>query len=80
MAATQIVTRIIKPTRATGRLVKGALKGHVDGNKVEFSSRSRIEGTSLEYTYKGTFDGKQMSGQVDLGEYGTASFTATRKA
>lgn len=64
----------------TGRLVKGALKGHVDGNKVEFSSGGRIEGTSLQYTYKGTFDGRQMSGTVDLGEYGTASFTATRKA
>src|SRR5439155_17408932 len=64
----------------TGRLVKGALKGHVDGNKIEFSSGGKIEGTSLHYTYKGTFDRKQMSGNVDLGEYGTASFTATRKA
>ncbi len=63
-----------------GRLVKGALKGHVDGNKVEFSSAGKFEGTSLQYTYKGTFDGKQMSGVVDLGEYGTATFTATRKA
>ncbi len=64
----------------TGRLVKGAIKGHVDGNKVEFSSGGKVEGTSLHYTYKGTFDGTQMSGTVDLGEYGTARFTATRKA
>lgn len=64
----------------TGRLVKGPLKGHVDGDKVEFHSRGRIEGTSLEYTYKGTVEGKRMSGSVDLGEYGMASFTATRKA
>ena len=64
----------------TGRLVKGPLKGHVDGNKVEFSSGGKIEGTSLHYTYTGTFDGKRMSGTVDLGEYGKAAFSATRKA
>ena len=64
----------------TGRLVKGALKGHIDGNKVEFSSSGKLEGTSLQYTYKGIFDGKRISGAVDLGEYGTARFTATRKA
>jgi hypothetical protein len=64
----------------TGRLIKGPLKGHVDGNKVEFSSTSRIEGTSLHYTYQGTFDGKQMSGTLDMGEYGKASFSATKKA
>jgi L-seryl-tRNA(Ser) seleniumtransferase len=64
----------------TGRLVKGPLKGHIDGNKVEFTGGGRIEGASLQYTYKGTFDGKQMSGTVDLGEYGTARFSATRKA
>jgi len=64
----------------SGRLVKGPLKGHIDGNKVEFSGGGRIEGASLHYTYKGTFDDKQMSGAVELGEYGTARFSATRKA
>jgi L-seryl-tRNA(Ser) seleniumtransferase len=64
----------------TGRVVKGPLKGHLDGNKVEFSSRGRIEGAMLQYAYKGTFNGNQMSGSVDLGEYGTARFSATRKA
>ncbi len=63
-----------------GRLVKGPIKGHIDGNKIQFSSGGRIEGTSLHYKYKGTFEGDQMSGTVDLGEYGAARFTATRKA
>jgi L-seryl-tRNA(Ser) seleniumtransferase len=63
-----------------GRTVKGPVRGHVDGNKVVFSSGGRIEGASLRYTYKGTFDGKQMTGTVDLGEYGTARFSATRRA
>lgn len=64
----------------TGRLVKGRLHGHIDGNKVQFSTSGRIEGTTLHYTYTGTFDGSTMSGSVDLGEYGKASFTATRRA
>jgi hypothetical protein len=63
----------------TGRQVKGPLKGHIDGDKIVFSSGGRIEGASLRYAYTGTFDGKQMSGTVDLGEYGTARFTATRR-
>jgi L-seryl-tRNA(Ser) seleniumtransferase len=63
-----------------GRLVKGPLKGHIDGNKVEFTGGGRIEGASLRYTYKGTFQGNQISGTVELGEYGTARFSASRKA
>ncbi len=63
----------------SGRVVKGALKGHIDGNKVEFRCGGRIEGASLGYVYRGSFDGGKMSGVVDLGEYGTAKFTATRK-
>jgi hypothetical protein len=63
-----------------GRRVQGPLKGHIDGAKVVFSGGGRIEGASLRYTYKGTFDGKQISGTVDLGEYGTARFSATRRA
>jgi seryl-tRNA(Sec) selenium transferase len=64
----------------TGRLVKGPLKGHIDGSKVHFTSGGRIEGTSLHYTYTGTFDGTRIAGDVDLGEYGKATFSAIRKA
>ena len=41
---------------------------------------ARYEGTSLSYTYKGSISGDTMTGTVDLGEYGPATFTATRKA
>ena len=66
----------------SGRAIKGPLKGHIDGSNVSFSASGRVEGTSLRYGYKGTVDGSsnKMSGTVDLGEYGTAKFTATRKA
>ena len=64
----------------SGRLVKGPLKGHIDGKSVQFSGGGRIEGAGLRYSYKGDVEGHKMSGTVDLGEYGTARFTATRKA
>ncbi|MBK9165956.1 MAG: aminotransferase class V-fold PLP-dependent enzyme [Bryobacterales bacterium] len=63
----------------TGRLVKGPLSGHIDGNRVQFAGGGRIEGANLRYTYKGAIDGNRMSGVVELGEYGTAKFTAARK-
>jgi seryl-tRNA(Sec) selenium transferase len=63
-----------------GRQIKGPLKGHIDGDKIVFSSGGRIEGASLRYTYTGRFDGRQISGTVDLGEYGAARFIATRRA
>jgi seryl-tRNA(Sec) selenium transferase len=64
----------------TGRRVQGPLKGHIDGDRIVFSSGGRMEGASLRYTYRGIFDGNQISGTVDLGEYGTARFSATRRA
>ena len=64
----------------SGRVVQGPLKGHLDGNSIQFSGGGRIEGAGLRYTYKGTFDGGKMSGIVELGEYGIARFTAARKA
>ncbi|MBL8213192.1 MAG: aminotransferase class V-fold PLP-dependent enzyme [Bryobacterales bacterium] len=64
----------------TGRLVKGPIKGQIDGSNFEFSTSCRYEGTSLHYTYKGTLDGDRLTGTVDLGEYGQATFTATRRS
>lgn len=63
-----------------GRLVKGPVKGRIDGAKVEFAAAGRYEGTTLRYAYKGTVNGGRMTGVVDLGEYGKAEFTAQRKA
>jgi L-seryl-tRNA(Ser) seleniumtransferase len=63
-----------------GRLVKGAIKGQVDGNQILFTGGGRYEGANLQYSYRGTVSGNTMAGTVHLGEYGTARFTATRKA
>ncbi|MBM3738230.1 MAG: hypothetical protein FJW39_20810 [Acidobacteria bacterium] len=61
-----------------GRLGWGPVKGHVDGARVEFSSSWRYQGQTLHYGFRGVMDGGRMSGEVDLGEYGTARWKAER--
>lgn len=61
-----------------GEWVRGDLAGSVAANQVRFRSSHKIEGTRLSYDFNGTFDGGTMSGTVDLGEYGTARWTAQR--
>lgn len=61
-----------------GDRVGGNLNGYVEGNQVTFNSRHRWEGASFGFEFKGTLDGDTITGEVDLGEYFTAPFRATR--
>jgi len=61
-----------------GEIVASDLRGAVDGSDVHFAANHRIEGTSLHFGFHGKVAGDQMSGAVDLGEYGAAKFTAHR--
>ena len=46
---------------------------------VKFRSNHRVHGTQLTYDFAGVEQNGQITGTVNLGEYGTAKFTA-RKA
>jgi hypothetical protein len=61
-----------------GEFLSGDLRGNVHGRRVSFSSSHRYEGTSLRYGFEGTLSNGELTGTVDLGEYGTARFTAKR--
>jgi len=61
-----------------GEIVVGDLRGAVAGNQVHFSAHHRIEGTILDFGFHAKVDGDSMTGTVNLGEYGTAKFTAER--
>jgi len=61
-----------------GRRLKGALRGDVDGDRVQLRSSFPTEGTRLTYRFDGRIQGDSMTGDVDLGEYGKARFTARR--
>jgi len=62
-----------------GGFLEGKLSGAIKGNEIAFTGRLRHEATSVRYSYKGTVDGDSIKGTVDMGEYWTADFTATRK-
>ena len=63
-----------------GETVGGDLQGSVHGAEAQFRSHHAIQGTSIGYEFTGVVDGNKMSGDVSMGEYGSARWTATRQA
>jgi len=56
-----------------------ALGGTIDGNKVRFESTIKIIADNINYLFQGIVSGDSMSGDIHLGEYRTATFTANRR-
>jgi L-seryl-tRNA(Ser) seleniumtransferase len=61
-----------------GRSGLGEITGTIDGDRVRFRTRMRYEGANLEYLFTGQVHGGEISGEVDLGEYGRAQWRAQR--
>jgi hypothetical protein len=61
-----------------GELYDGTLSGLVRADTVEIKGRMAIPGNVIPWTFKGRVTGNAMSGTVDMGEYGPATFTASR--
>jgi uncharacterized pyridoxal phosphate-dependent enzyme len=61
-----------------GWAFKGELKGVVDGDKVKLQTSLPVGGQRLPYLFAGRVNGGEMAGDVDLGEYGRARWTAKR--
>jgi uncharacterized pyridoxal phosphate-dependent enzyme len=61
-----------------GEVITGEVRGSVDGPEVRFGSRHRYEGTVLDYDFVGKLENDRLSGTVQMGEYGTAEWTAER--
>jgi D-glucosaminate-6-phosphate ammonia-lyase len=62
-----------------GEMLSSDLRGMVRGSEVWFRSSHRYEGTRIGYEFLGAVSGEEMSGTVDLGEYGKAKWTAKRR-
>jgi L-seryl-tRNA(Ser) seleniumtransferase len=56
----------------------GELRGTIDGERVELESTLPVGGQRLRYSFHGKAAGDTMSGEVELGEYGSARWTARR--
>jgi L-seryl-tRNA(Ser) seleniumtransferase len=61
-----------------GEYVSGDLSGSVVANQVHFRSSQKIQGTRLFFEFSGTVERDKMAGDVNLGEYGAARWTAQR--
>ncbi len=62
----------------SGRRAVGDLQGTVDGDRILLRSRLPYEANRLAYDFTGTLAQDRMSGEVSLGEYGRARWTAQR--
>ena len=56
----------------------GNMNGTIEGNRVNMQSAMRIVGDDLSYQFSGIINGDLISGDIHLGEYRTAKFTAKR--
>jgi seryl-tRNA(Sec) selenium transferase len=61
-----------------GEFISGDLSGMVAANEVRFRSSQKIEGQRLSYEFTGKVERDKMSGDVEMGEYGPAKWTAER--
>ncbi len=67
----------VSGTHAGSRL-RGELTGTVDGDRVSLRSTLPCEGNNLSYTFEGTVSDDRMAGDLNLGEYPRARWTAER--
>jgi len=61
-----------------GELYKATLKGVIHADQIELRSTMEVSGNSVPWTFKGSVQGNSMNGTVHLGEYGEATWKATR--
>jgi L-seryl-tRNA(Ser) seleniumtransferase len=63
-----------------GWAYQGAIQGHIDGSRVNLRSSHPADGNTLNYAFTGVASGQTMSGEVGLGEYGRAKWSAKRRS
>jgi uncharacterized pyridoxal phosphate-dependent enzyme len=61
-----------------GEMFSAKIAGKVQSNDIMLHSAMRANGSTIPFTFTGTVNGGSMSGDLKMGEYGAATFTATR--
>jgi L-seryl-tRNA(Ser) seleniumtransferase len=62
-----------------GEFIARECSGNISGDEVRIaSSVSENHGAAMSYRFEGKLDGDTMSGNLDLGEYLSARWTARR--
>ena len=55
------------------------MTGTIEGDQIKLRSSTRMIGDRITFLFSGTATGNTMSGDIHLGEYRTAKFTAKRR-
>jgi seryl-tRNA(Sec) selenium transferase len=61
-----------------GEIYKAAVKGTIHADQLELMSNMAVPGNVIHWTFKGKVEGNEVSGTVNMGEYGDATWTAIR--
>jgi hypothetical protein len=61
-----------------GEIYNGTLEGSIHGDQVKLRSNMVVPGNGIHWTFEGSVRGNSMSGKADMGEYGPATWTATK--
>ena len=61
-----------------GEIYNGTLQGSVHGDQVKLQSNMAVPGNGIHWSFEGSVRGNSMSGNVNMGEYGPATWTATK--
>jgi seryl-tRNA(Sec) selenium transferase len=61
-----------------GEIYRGRLQGQVRGGSVELHTVMEVPGNPIRWSFTGTAQGNAMSGTVNMGEYGPASWRAAK--
>jgi len=64
----------------SGWAYEGDLRGEIDGDRVKLRSTLPADGNVLTYVFTGSVTEQGMSGEVRVGEYGSARWRARRRA
>ena len=61
-----------------GELYKAELKGSIHAAQIELRSAMAVSGNEIEWTFRGEVRDSNITGTVQMGEYGQAFWKATR--
>ncbi len=64
--------------KQAGEIFTADMRGKVQGDHVELHSSMPANGSQVNFTFSGTVTRSNYSGDVNLGEYGMAKFTAVK--
>jgi uncharacterized pyridoxal phosphate-dependent enzyme len=61
-----------------GEIYNAKFTGTIHANQIELHSNMQVGGNAIPWTFKGAVEDNHISGSVNMGEYGNATWRATR--